>query len=84
LSSRIIGLANFALWIAAFAVSIYAVSGLLPLLLQSTVNGFTYAAALSTVGHLITISLCVLLLARGIYRVDRRAGRVRNKVKWFE
>ena len=81
---RIGRLPHFLLWIAAFVVSIYAVSNLMPLLLHVATRGLSFADGLSIIGYLLTIAASMLILARGIYRLDRRGGRIRNKVGWFE
>lgn len=72
------------LWITAFVVSVYAVSNLMPLLLHVARRGLSFADGLWISGYLLAIGTSMLILARGIYRLDRRAGRVRNKVGWFE
>jgi len=74
----------FLLWIIAFVVSVFAVSNLMPLLLQLALGRFTIATGLSVIGYLIITVMSLLVLAWGIYRLDRRAGRIRNKVGWFE
>src|SRR3989304_4418296 len=81
---RIGRLPHFLLWIAAFVVSIYAVSNLMPLLLHVATRGLSFADGLPIIGYLLTIAASMLILARGIYRLDRRGGRIRNKVGWFE
>ena len=81
---RIGRLPHFLLWIAAFVVSIYAVSNLMPLLLHVATRGLSFADGLSIIGYLLTIAASMLILARGIYRLDRRGGRIRNKVGRFE
>ena len=77
-------LLHFVLWIVAFLVSIYAVSNLMPLLLHVARRGLSLADSLWITAYLFAIGASMLILARGIYRLDRRAGRVQNKVGWFE
>ncbi|MGD0690267.1 MAG: hypothetical protein ABSA50_10920 [Candidatus Bathyarchaeia archaeon] len=69
---------------AAFIVSTYAVSNLMPLLLHATGNGFNASDAASIVGDLVAGIASVTFLAREVYRLDKRAGRIRNRVGWFE
>jgi hypothetical protein len=76
--------AYFLLWITAFVASVYAVSNLMPLLLHVVTMGLSHADGLSLIANLLTITVSLLILARGIYRLDKRSGRIRNKVGWFE
>jgi hypothetical protein len=69
---------------AAFIVSTYAVSNLMPLLHHATGNGFNASDAASIVGDLVAGIASVTFLAREVYRLDKRAGRIRNRVGWFE
>ena len=69
---------------AAFVVSIYAVSNLMPLLLQIAKTGLSLMSAVSAVGYFGATIGSVTLLARAIYRLDQRAGRIRNRVRWLE
>jgi hypothetical protein len=69
---------------AAFIVSTYAVSNLMPLLLKAAENGFTALDAASITGDLVAGIASVTFLAREVYRLDKRAGRIRNRVGWFE
>jgi hypothetical protein len=69
---------------AAFIVSTYAVSDLMPLVLQIARGGWTVLNTSSLTLDLVALIGSVAFLAREIYRVDRRAGRIRNKVGWFE
>lgn len=69
---------------AAFIVSTYAVSNLMPLLLHATRNGFNASDAASIVGELVAGIASVTFLAREVYRLDNRAGRIRNRIGWFE
>ena len=68
----------------AFVVSIYAVSNLMPLLLHVAIKGLSIIDGLSIAVYLIAGTIAIGILARAIYRLDRRAGRVRNRVGWFE
>jgi hypothetical protein len=68
----------------AFAVSTSAVSNLMPLLPQIARSGLSISNAASLAANLVAAIASVGFLARAIYRVDKRAGRIRNKVGWFE
>ena len=81
---RIPRLLHFLIWIVAFLVSIYAVSNLMPLLLHVARRGLSFADSLWITAYSLAIGASMLILARGIYRLDRRSGRVQNKVGWFE
>lgn len=82
--TRMSGLTQFLVWIAAFAVSVYGVSNLMPLLLHVALRGLSFADALLIASYLLLICGSMVILARGIYRLDRRAGRIRNRVARFE
>ena len=83
-SSRIDRAAQFLSLAIAFVVSIYAVSNLMPLLLHVAIKGLSIIDGLSIAVYLIAGTIAIGILARAIYRLDRRAGRIRNKVGWFE
>jgi hypothetical protein len=68
----------------AFIVSIIAVSNLMPLLLHAVTRGLSLADGFLIAGYLLAGSIAIATLARAVYRLDRRAGRIRNKVRWFE
>jgi len=68
----------------AFAVSIYAVSNLMPLLLHTAAKGLTPANGLLIMWYFVAGTVSIMILARSIYRLDKRAGRIRNRVGWFE
>ena len=69
---------------AVFIVSIYAVSNLMPLLLLVARNGLNASDSSLIVSDLTVVVASVAFLARAIYRVDKQAGRIRNRVGWFE
>jgi hypothetical protein len=69
---------------AAFIVSVLALSNLMPLLFQIAIEGFTIWDGFLVAGYLLAGTLAVAILARAMYRLDKRAGRIRNRVKWFE
>ncbi len=75
---------RFVVLVAAFVLSIYAVSNLMPLLLHVVTNGLTLVDAVFIAVYLTVGAIAVGILARAIYRLDRRAGRIRNRVRWFE
>lgn len=68
----------------AFVVSIYAVSNLMPFVLRAVARGLSVAEGFLTAGYLLVGIMTITILARAIYRLDKRAGRIRNKVGWFE
>lgn len=69
---------------AAFVVSTYAVSNLMPLLLHAAGDGFNASDVALIAGDLAAGIASVTFLAREVYRLDKRAGRIRNRVGWFE
>jgi hypothetical protein len=75
---------NFLLLTGAFAVSILSVSNLLPLLLDATIRPMTVWDGLLMAGDLCAGTLAVAVLARAMYRLDKKAGRIRNRIRWFE
>ena len=81
---RRMGATHFLRFIAAFAISTYAVSSLMPLLLHATLKGLNLADGISIIGYLLVAFLSICTLARVIYTLDRKAGRIRNKIGWFE
>jgi len=76
--------AQFILWAIAFLICVYAVSNLLPLLVRAATKGLTLVDGMWIVGCSLAIGVSMVILARGVYRLDKRAGRIRNKVGWFE
>lgn len=75
---------QFMLLSMTLVVSMIAVSNLLPLLLQAATKGVDLANGFLIAGYSLAAAVTIAVLARAIYRLDRRAGRVRNKVGWFE
>jgi hypothetical protein len=69
---------------AAFVISTYAVSNLMPLLLKAAEIGFNASDAASIIVDSVAGIASVAFLAREVYRLDKRAGRIRNRVGWFE
>jgi hypothetical protein len=69
---------------AAFVVSTYAVSSLMPLTLHILRNGLSLSNAALMAVDLGAAFISIWFLARVIYRIDKRAGRIRNRVGWFE
>jgi hypothetical protein len=68
----------------AFVLSVLSVSNLMPLFLQVVTKGFTVMDGLLISGNLFVGVVAVAILARAMYRLDKKAGRIRNKVGWFE
>jgi len=81
---RINRAAQFLLVAVALPVSIYAVSNLMPLLLHAARKGLNLVDSMSIAGYLVAEVIAMGILARAIYRLDRRAGRIRNRIEWFE
>jgi hypothetical protein len=69
---------------SAFVVSVLSVSNLLPLLLDITIRSMTMWDATLLAGDLFAVTLALAVLARAMYRLDRKAGRIRNRIRWFE
>ena len=68
----------------AFVVSILSVSNLMPLLVQVATNGLNLLTGILIAGNLFAGVVAVAVLAKAMYRLDKKAGRIRNKVGWFE
>ena len=75
---------NVLLLACAFVVSVLSVSNLLPLLLDVTLRGMTIWSTLLLAGDVCAVTLTLTMLARAMYRLDKKAGRIRNKIGWFE
>jgi len=75
---------NVLLLTSAFVVSVLSISNLLPLLLYVTIKGMTLWDGLLLAGDLWAGILAVAVLARAMYRLDEKAGRIRNRIRWFE
>jgi len=84
MKTRLAGPIHFASSVIAFVVSVYGFSNLMSLVLEAIGNGLNLADGASITGYLLVTSLAVLILAKEIYRLDQKAGRIRNKVRWFE
>jgi hypothetical protein len=69
---------------AVFIVSLLSVSNLMGLLLQASTEGITTTERLLLVGYAFVSVVTVAVLARAIYQLDKRAGRIRNRVELFE
>jgi len=68
----------------AFAVSVISVSNLMPLLVQTATNGLNLLSDLLIALNMLVGVVAVTVLARAMYRLDKKAGRIRNKVRWLE
>ncbi len=77
-------LAHLLILAAAFIVSVLSVSNLMPLLLEVVTEGLNFTDGLLIVGCLVAGIGAVATLARDMYRLDKKAGRIRNRVGWFE
>jgi hypothetical protein len=71
-------------FVIAFAMSVYSVSNLMPLLVHIAIKGGNTAESLSVIAYLLVGFISICIVARTIYRLDRKAGRVQNKIGWFE
>jgi hypothetical protein len=71
-------------FVAALAFSIYSVSSLMPLLMHVILRGATLTDGISIIGYLFVAFLSICTIARMIYTLDRKAGRIRNRIGWFE
>jgi hypothetical protein len=78
---RLTSLLRFA---AALALGTYSVSNLMPLILHTALRGLDLAGGIWIVGYLLLTSLSIGILARMIYTMDKKAGRIRNKISCFE
>ncbi len=76
--------AYFLFWVAAFVASVYAMSNLMPLFLRVATRGASFGDGFAIIANLVVVVVSLLVLSRGIYQLDKRAGRIRNKVGWFE
>jgi Mg2+ and Co2+ transporter CorA len=65
-------------------LSILAVSNLMSILLSAALGQVSLMNEMLAVGYLLTAVGTIFVLARAIYKVDKKAGRIRNKVGWFE
>ena len=68
----------------AFIFSLFAMSNLMPLLLRAFLHGVTFQYGLAIFVYSVGVSFGVLILAKEMYRLDRRAGRIRRRFRWFE
>jgi len=75
---------HFLRFTAPFVIGIYSVSSLMPLLLHATLRGLSFADGILIIGYLLVAFLSICILARMIYTLDKKAGRIRNRVGWFE
>lgn len=70
--------------VAGFVGSLISVSNLLPLTLHAITRGLGIWDGLLIAGYSTVATLGLAVVGRAIYRVDRKAGRVRNRIRWFE
>jgi hypothetical protein len=83
-SNRLKAFGHFVLVGAAFIVSVLSVSNLMPLLFDVVTKGISLTEGLLIAGYLIASTVAIAILARDMYRLDKKAGRIRNRVRWFE
>jgi hypothetical protein len=77
-------LARFLFHVVVFIVSVFCVSNMMALLLQAATEGITITDGLLTAGYALVSAATIVVLARAIYQLDRKAGRIRNRVGLFE
>jgi hypothetical protein len=75
---------HFASSVIAFVVSVYAFSNLMSVILEAAGSGMNFVDGALIAEYLVITSLAILVLAKEIYRLDQRAGRIRNRIRWFE
>jgi len=71
-------------FVVALVFSIYSVSSLMPLFMRAILRRVNVVEGISIVGYVLVAFLSICTIARMIYALDRRAGRVRNRIGWFE
>ena len=82
--SKLMRVGHVLLLAGAFIVSMLCVSNLMPLLFLTLTSGVTIARGLLIGGYLIAGIVAIAILARAMYRLDKRAGRIKNRIQWFE
>lgn len=82
--SKHAGVLWMGVFIVAFLIATYAVSQLTMLAPRALQGAISAPDALIGIGYLAVTILSVLILGRMIYASERRAGRVRRRVKLFE
>jgi hypothetical protein len=84
MKTRLPSSVHFASSVIAFVVSVYAFSNLMSLVLEAVGSGLNLVDGALITGYLVITSLAILVLAKEVYRMDQRAGRIRNRIRWFE
>ena len=69
---------------STLGLSILAVSNLMSIILSAALGQISLQNEVLAVVYLLIAIGTVIVLARAIYQVDKRAGRIRNRVGWFE
>jgi len=69
---------------STLGLSILAVSNLMSIILSAALGQVSVLNELLAVVYLLIAVGTIIVLARAIYQVDKRAGRIRNRVGWFE
>ncbi|HUK27951.1 MAG TPA: hypothetical protein VLV31_05970 [Candidatus Acidoferrales bacterium] len=65
-------------------LSIIAVSNLMSIILSAALGQVSLLNEVFAVVYLLVAFGSIIVLARAIYQVDKRAGRIQNRVGWFE
>jgi len=76
--------ARFLIHVLAFIVSVVSLSNMMALLLQAATEGFTLTDGLLVSGYALVSLVAIVVLARTIYQLDKKAGRIRNRIGLFE
>ena len=80
---RLKGILEFATGLSAFLISVYAVSNLMPLLLLAFTRGLSMLDSVWISFYSLATLVAIGVLERLVYRLDKRAGRIRNKSELF-
>jgi hypothetical protein len=84
MTTRLARSVHFVASVTAFVIGAYAFSNLMPLVLAAVESGMNLVDGALITGYALATILAILLLAREIYRLDHKAGRIRNRVRCFE
>ena len=68
---------SFILFALMLIIATFSVSNTMPLTLHAVMNG------LNAMGYLLVMLISISALARMIYAMDKKTGRIRNKIRWF-
>ena len=74
-TKRRMGATHFLRFVAAFAISIYSVSSLMPLLLHAALRGLNLADGISIIGYLLVAFLSICTLAADDLYARQEGGK---------